>query len=80
MMNKADLDVSKSYPMSLGDKRYYWEQWFNKTFTKHHWIFISWDKCDSKPNYTVAILENILEMVRIYPILWYMFWVYLEPD
>ena len=32
--------------------------------------------CASKPNHTVAIPENILELVTP----WYMFWVYLEPD
>ena len=33
------------------------------------WLFISWENFASKPNHTVATLENILEIVRSYPVL-----------
>ena len=36
------------------------KQWLNKAFTGYHWLFISWENCASKPDHTVAIIENII--------------------
>ena len=41
----------------------------SKAFIEYNWLFISLENCGSKPNHTVAIPENKLEIVRSYPIL-----------
>ena len=57
---------------AITSKGIYWE---------NHWLFnISLENCAFKRNHTVAMLENILEVVQSYSVLRYMLWVYLESD
>ena len=88
-INKADLDFLDVTLRLWVAPNNFFKDFSSNTITKSNALIrhllstltlISWENCASKVNHTNTILENILEIVQSYPVLRYMFWVYLEPD
>ena len=50
-------------------KYFYEVQWHNKATNDYHWLLTSWENWASKPNHTVAIIENVPEIAWSYPVL-----------